>query len=275
MKIGIVGVGVVGGAVKYGMEKLGHDIRVHDLKLKTTIDAVMDTDICFVCVPTQSKEDGSCNVNAVYEIARQLATKAYSGILAIKSTVEPGTTRYLRQVHSCLRICFVPEFLRERCAVADFMENHDLCVVGTDDVEVFLTIKEAHGRYPRKVIMMQPTEAEFVKYFNNVYNATLVTLANAFYDLCKAKGANYAVVKDALTQRDHIFNRYLDCNENFRGFGGACLPKDTRVMAHLAKKLETGVKFFDALLQENARVTTTLIPGMRGEDKIVSTTQPD
>ena len=56
-KIGIIGVGVIGEATKYGMEKLGHQVFAHDIRFDTTIDIVKDTDLCFVCVPTPSKDD--------------------------------------------------------------------------------------------------------------------------------------------------------------------------------------------------------------------------
>lgn len=260
MEIGIIGVGVVGGACKFGFELLGHKVSVHDLKLDTKIDDVLNSSIIFVCVPTPSGNDGSCDISIVKDTIEKLQQRDYKGIIAIKSTVLPGTTESLI-AETGLNICFVPEFLRERCAVTDFTEQHDVCIIGTNDVETFEKVKECHGNYPDEFVHLTPTESEFCKYFNNVYNAMLIIFANSFYELCDNLNVNYTNVKNAIIKRNHINGNYLECNDNFRGFGGMCLPKDTAAMAKLAE--ETNVDFFKNLLEENSKYKTTVFKGMR------------
>lgn len=269
MRIGIIGIGIVGKAVKYGMEKLGHKVTFYDPAYpESKWEDILDTEINFICVPTPSSEDGSCNTSIVETTIANLVASNYSGIAVIKSTVSPGTTEKLQNKYA-LPIVFVPEFLRERCAEIDFIENHDVCLIGSlrrtatqlYDYDPKNLIEKAHGRYPKKFIKLTAPEAEFCKYFNNVYNATLVTFANSMYEVCKAAGVDYSEVKNAIVQRDHITDIYLDCNENFRGFGGMCLPKDTKALAYLAKDLN--VSFFDMLLEENSKYKTTVYEGMR------------
>jgi UDPglucose 6-dehydrogenase len=260
MKIGIIGDGVVGGACGYGFRLLGHKVFVHDVKYNTNIDVVLKTQIVYVCVPTPQKEDGSCDVSIVVEVLQLLKEREYDGIVAIKSTVLPGTTEILKQ-QTNLRICFVPEFLRERCAIADFTENHDVCIIGTDSKDDYEKIKECHGNFPQKFIHLDPTEAEFCKYFNNVYNAMLIVFANSFFEACKLKGADYTKVKNAVVERKHIHSHYLECNDNFRGFGGMCLPKDVAAMSHIMK--DTPVNFFSSLIEENNNYRVTVFDGMR------------
>ena len=260
MKVGIVGVGVVGGACKFGFELLGHELFVHDIALNTSLDNVLNTDITFICVPTPSNEDGSCNTDIVEEVVLNLKEKNYSGFIAIKSTVEPGTTKELRD-KTGMKICFVPEFLRERCAITDFTENHDVCIIGVDTDEEYDIVKEVHGTLPEKFVRLTPTEAEFCKYFNNVYNAALIIFANSFYEACKSKGADYTKVKNAVINRKHIHGNYLECNDNFRGFGGMCLPKDVSAMANLMQS--TDIDFFKNLLEENKKYKITVFDGMR------------
>ena len=262
MKIGIIGVGVVGGACKFGFELLGHDVIIHDIKMNTRIEDVLGTDVVFICVPTPANPDQSCNISIVEEVIQELASHKYAGVVAIKSTVVPGTTERLAAATS-LRICFVPEFLRERCAITDFTENHDICIIGTNDTEVYDLVKTCHGNYPDKFVLLKPSEAEFCKYFNNVYNAMLIIFANSFYEVCETMGVDYTNVKNAVIGRNHINGNYLECNKNFRGFGGMCLPKDTAAMANLAKL--TKVDFFDDLLKENSKYKTTVFKGMRKE----------
>ena len=263
MKIGIIGLGVVGSAVEYGMKRIGHKVFVHDTKLKTTISDIFDTDICYICVPTPTSADGSCNVSIVEDVVKELNDINYQGIIAVKSTVTPGTTKKLCEQYKNRTICFVPEFLRERCAIADFVENHDLLVIGTTNNIVYELIKKSHGKFPKKVVQVTATEAEFCKYFNNVYNATLITFANSFYELCKAQGVNYTNVKEAIVNRKNISNVYLNCNENVRGFGGMCLPKDTSAISALVKELNLDIDFFDTILSENEKYKITVFNGMR------------
>ena len=265
MKVGIVGVGIVGSAVNEGIRRLGHEIKVHDVKYDTSIKDVLETDICFVCVPTPSQENGECNTDIVELVISNLNDCGYEGVVAIKSTVTPGTTNRLSDKYPNLELCFVPEFLRERCAIADFINNHDLCVIGTNNSLAYEKIKKVHGNYPKKFIQLSPLESEFVKYFNNVYNATLVTFANSFYEVCKATGADYTKIKNTIVQREHINDAYLGCNEDFRGFGGPCLPKDTRTIATLVKRKNLNVDFFKMLLEENSKYKTTVFKGMREE----------
>ena len=92
-KIGIIGVGVVGSAVKFGLEQLGHKVKVHDIKLDTKIIDVLDCELCYICVPTPSDEEGECNTFIVKSVIDELTLNNYKGIIAIKSTIVPGTTK--------------------------------------------------------------------------------------------------------------------------------------------------------------------------------------
>jgi len=266
-KIGIIGHGIVGTAISHGFKRLGHELVIHDTKLNTSIKDVSDTIICFVCVPTPSEPTGKCNTEIVSAVVSDLSNMDYPGIVAIKSTVEPGTTARLSNLHKNLNLCFVPEFLRERCAISDFIDNHDLCVIGTESQKNYELIKEIHGNFPNQFVMCSPTEAELVKYFNNIYNATLITFANNFYEVCRSLEVNYSNVKNAITKREHISDSYLDCNENFRGFGGACLPKDTKAIAHFVKENNLPCSLFEELIEHNNRYITTIFDGMRKGDE--------
>ena len=264
MKIGIVGLGIVGSAVKYGLERLGHKVSSFDIKNGGSLADVADAEIVFLCLPTPQSDTGHCDTSVIESVVADLIEKHdYQGIIAVKSTVAPGTTEALQAKHPKAMICHVPEFLRERAAIVDFTDNHDVCVIGTDSDEVFEAVKTSHGHYPKKFIRMSPTEAEISKYFNNVYNATLITFANAFYEVCKRAGADYSVVKNAMVQRDHIFDKYLDCNDNLRGFGGMCLPKDTSAITAFAKENGLAIDFFQAIVDDNNRYEKTVFEGMR------------
>jgi UDPglucose 6-dehydrogenase len=262
MKIGIVGLGTVGGACKFGFEKLGHEVLSHDPKLNSSLTDVLDAEIVFVCVPTPANDDGSCNTSIVEETVESLQEHGYRGVVAIKSTVEPGTTKKLRE-RTSMNVCFVPEFLRERCAISDFVENHILLAVGCEDAATFEVVKRAHGRFPKQAVMLGLTESEFLKYYSNVINAVRVIFANEFYETCNALEASYEKVKDAYIMTGQMPDRYLDVNESFRGYGGVCLPKDVKAIVALQRKLGLNLGLFASVDEENKRYETTVPEGMR------------
>jgi UDPglucose 6-dehydrogenase len=263
MRIGIAGCGMVGTALKNGFEHLGYEVLISDPKLNLNYRNILDTEAVFICVPTNETKSGACDTSIVWTVVRELISAYYDGIIVIKSTVPPGTTELIAKEFSCADIAFVPEFLRERCATEDFINNQDLLVIGCNNKAVSAKIAAIHHPLPKRVTWCSPSEAEAVKYFNNVYNATLITFANSFFEVCKALEVDYTKVKNIATLRTHINDVYLDCNENMRGFGGYCLPKDTSCIANLARLLKTGVKFFHHILVENAKYKTTVFKGMR------------
>jgi len=262
MKIGIVGIGVVGGACKYGFEKLGHQVSAHDLRLGTTIEDVLDTQLCYIAVPTPQSEDGSCDTSIVEGVVKELIQHAYTGCIVVKSTVLPGTTVRLSELYG-RDICFVPEFLRERCAVTDFTENHDLLAVGCWEAIQFDLICKSHGHYPQKGVRMTTGEAELLKYYSNTFNSLKVVFANTMYEISQKMGLSYDVVKKAFIERGTAADLYLDVNDNFRGYGGVCLPKDTSAMAKFVDDLGLDLNIFATLEAENKKFKTTVFEGMR------------
>jgi UDPglucose 6-dehydrogenase len=262
MKIGIIGLGVVGEANKIGFEKIGHKVIVHDIKLDTDLKDVLDTEIVFVCVPTPSNENGSCNTDIVENVIHDLTSFSYKGIIAIRSTIEPGFTQRMLKKYK-IKICFCPEFLHERKAIDDFINNHKVCVVGTNDNEIYEKVKEAHGNLPENFVRLNPPEAELVKYFNNVYAALRITFANNMYEISKKLGCDYSKIKDTYALTGKTKNVYLDANENTRGYAGMCLPKDTKALIHLVKKLGLDLDLIKSIEKDNKKFIKTVFQGMR------------
>lgn len=265
MKIGVIGLGVVGSAVAHGLERIGNDVYGYDLKMpETSIDGVLSSEVCFICVPTKTDDAGVCDTSIVEGVVAELAARKYGGVATIKSTVTPGTTDRLAAEHPGLRLAFCPEFLRERAAFTDFFENHDVCAIGTNDDASYEAIRLAHGNIPKAFARLSPVEAELVKYFSNVFNALRITFANEFYEVATALGADYTKVKNAVVKRANIPDEYLDCNERFRGFGGVCLPKDTLAFATLVDNLGLErFELFRTIVEENKKFSVTVPEGMR------------
>ena len=256
MKIGVIGLGMVGEAVAFGLRRVGHDVVGFDrdpTKSQNNFVDVLSTKVVFVCVPTPTVAS-QCDISSIWDVTTKLNSGAYDGLIVIKSTVTPGTTGILQSTFPDMRFAFCPEFLRERARFSDFVENHELCVVGTTNVLDYSLVLEAHGDLPKHVVKMSPTEAELVKYFVNCFNAQRVVFANAFYDVCKTLGADYGAIKDAVCHRSGIRPDYLTCNEQTREFGGACLPKDTKAFASFVYSLGLRTGVFEHIVTENDRV---------------------
>jgi len=267
MKIGIIGLGIVGEAIQYGFQKvLGHDVKGYDIKYpKTSIQDVLGTELCFICVPTKADAQKRCDISVVEKTVEELANNMYKGLVVVKSTITPGTTDELAKKYKNLKLAFCPEFLRERVAISDFVENYDVCVIGAYNDSDYELIKEAHGSIPKKFRKLTPKEAEFVKYFCNTFNALRIIFANEFYEVCKKVGVDYQEVKEAIVQRDNMVDAYLDCNENTRGFGGVCLPKDTQAFARFVEDLGLNLDLFRMIVEENKKFPKTVFDKMRNE----------
>lgn len=263
MNIGIIGHGVVGKAIAEGFENLGNKIFVHDIKYKTTIENISNTDVVFICVPSPIAENGSCDTSIIEKIFLDLNELNYKGVVAVKTTVWPGFTVSMQNKYPTLEICFVPEFLRERCAYEDFTENHMLLAVGTENANTFNFIKILHSFYPTNCVMLSPTEAEILKYYNNIFATVKITFANLMYELCEHYGCNYTKIKDAFILTNKTKDLYLDVNNSLRGFSGPCLPKDIEAIAFLLQVLQKDYQFFSAIIHDNKKFKPTVFPGMR------------
>ena len=255
MKIGIIGRGTVGKAVYEGLNHLGHNMCFFDPAYEgSTLQDVMDADCVFISVPTNQASNGDCDTSIVESVIAELAQAQYKGLIGIKSTVIPGTSERLSKEHPDLRICSVPEFLRAKTALADFMYNHDLLVIGSNREEDFELIKKMHGHLPKNVACVKPTEAEVIKYFNNVNHSVQIIFANIAFEVCKKLGVHYEAVYHAISKRECFNPAYLMCNDNLRGFGGHCLPKDASAWANLIKNLGLEYTMIDAVIADNEKL---------------------
>jgi len=264
MKLGVIGIGAVGSAISKGFEHIGHDVVGYDIKMpETKIEDTLNTEINFITVGTPTGNNDECDLTAVNSVMEQLNKLEYKGLIALKSTIEPGTTGRLKNTYPNLNICFVPEFLRERCAFEDFVYNNNILVVGTDSAENYNLIVKAHGSLPFHKVKMSIIESELMKYFSNTYKAMRITFANSFHRVAERFGANYDVIKDAFLFHGVGEGHYLNVNKEFGGFGGMCLPKDTKAMKALCDKYDIDVDIFRFIDEENNKFVKTVPKGMR------------
>jgi UDPglucose 6-dehydrogenase len=240
-KIGIVGSsGMVGGALKgYFQTKPDYSLFLYDkFKNEGSMEEVNKADYIFICVPTLTTEKGECDTSIVKEVVSQIKGNK---IIIIKSTVIPGTTDNLQDEFLQHKFLFNPEFLTEVTADQD-MRYPDRQIIGytkqsytvAGDIMLIMPLAPFEKIMPAK-------EAEMVKYFTNSWFATKVIFANQMYDLCQKLRINYDLVKEGSVYDRRIGRSHLEIwHKGERGYGGKCLPKDTKAIIGFAEKL--GVK---------------------------------
>ena len=247
--LGFIGLGNVGKAI-YDVFFEIEQCCVYDIKIEgSRIEDVLGSDIVFLCLPTLPCETTACDLSIIDDVMEQLHMHNYNGIICIKSTVIPETTANYIEKYNNPRICFCPEFLRERYAYSDFKYKNPICIIGTVSEEVFEKVKNIHSMCD-EFRMVLPSEAEITKYFQNVYNTQKILFANAFYEICKKKNIVYNNIIRNLEVRGDIDSSYLLCDENLRGPSGSCLVKDTLAFHEYVKKQHMKPEIFNAIIHD-------------------------
>lgn len=259
MKIGVIGVGAVGKTILRAFSKLKHDCYGIDKHNINELLKLNNCDIIYICLPTNHTSKG-LDINLIKNYLQKLNKFKFKGVVAIKSTLNPGDTfKFIKKFKFLKkRICFVPEFLRERCSYKDFTKNHDLLLIGTEDKKICNKIIKSHGKYPKKISIVNTREAELIKIFSNAYNANRIVFANSFFEVCEKLNINYSNILINYLKRGMSSGKYLECSKELRGFGGKCLPKDLSALNILAKKKAKKVDFFKNIINQNKKFRITI-----------------
>lgn len=227
-RIGVVGLGAVGSAVKAGMEEY-HQVSGYDIDGRGSFDETLHSDAILVCVPTDGLHDGRLDMSAICTTVERLGKVLYPGLLIIKSTLQPGTMDSMENEHPNLRLCYMPEFLREKDAYEWFANPDRLVVSGSqDDVAVALKLFDwVPENVPR--LIMSHLEAELGKLAHNAYIATKVTFTCEIERMCEQAGADPENVM-AVVWNDRRIANPSHLTPSLGGFDGKCVPKDTQAL---------------------------------------------
>lgn len=270
MKIGIIGRGMVGEAIYQGFKSLGNIMYYSDPKfLDSKIEDIMDTDIAYISVPTFPNNKNECDLKILIKVLDDLENLKYKGHICIKSTIIPGTTQDMIDKYNNEKICFCPEFLKERCAYKDFMKNNNICVIGTISNNTFEVIKKNHEFICNEFKMVKPIEAELTKYMQNVYNTYRILFANGMYEICKYNNVEYNSVLESLLVRKEMDDKYMRCDEQLRGPSGPCLIKDSLAFNQYVNSLNLKIKpkMFQTIVDDICLYPKTVIKGTRTEEE--------
>ena len=244
MKIGIVGQGYVGTAVKEVFSK-HYKTNTFDLNGDCTCtdieDLVDKSDIIFVCVPTPMKKDGSCDTSIVESVVDDIEDVDISGkIVAIKSTIPPGTTNRLNKKCKNISVIFNPEFLTEANFIDDF-KNQNRIIIGGERPSTTKLRQVYSLVFPNaKIVKTGSITAEMVKYFTNTFLATKVSFANEMKMICDGLNIDYDKVVEYSTYDERLGKSHwaVPGPDGHYGFGGSCFPKDINALINLCAKMD-------------------------------------
>jgi GDP-mannose 6-dehydrogenase len=227
-------------------------------------DAVLNSEISFVCVGTPSLRSGKLDLGYVERVVREIGAalkrKNSYHVIVVRSTVLPGTTESLvipaveeasgRRAGMDFAVCYNPEFMREASAVADFLEP-PYTVLGAEDPEHLRMLRQLYQTIPGAVFETSIPVAEMVKYVCNSFHAVKIGFANEVGTLCKSLGVDAEAVTKIYTSdtKLNISPAYL--SPGF-AFGGSCLPKDLRALGHRARELDLTLPLLESVLPSNA-----------------------
>lgn len=242
------------------------NIKQGRLKFTTNLEeAIKESKIIFLALPTPPGEDGSADLSYVLGVAEQLGKiiNDYK-VIVDKSTVPVGTAE---KVHAAIAknakiefdVVSNPEFLREGFAVDDFMKP-DRVVIGTSSEKAKKIMGDLYKPFVRQgnpVIFMDERSAELTKYAANAFLATKITFMNEIANLCERLGANVDMVRIGIGSDERIGKRFLFPGI---GYGGSCFPKDVKALAKSAQEVNYDFKILKSVMEVNEKQKTSIIP---------------
>ena len=255
-----------------GLKELVHkNVAAGRLSFTTDLaEAVKRALVIFICVGTPPAPDGSADLSAVKEVALALAEiiDEYK-VIVTKSTVPVGTNRWLKRLidehkrHDVqVDVISNPEFLREGCAIEDFMRP-DRVVIGGESEQAIAIIKDIYRPLylaETPFVITDLETAEMIKYASNAFLATKISFINEVALLCDRVGADVVTVAKAMGLDPRIGPRFLNPGP---GFGGSCFPKDVRALAYLGRQNELPLYILEAVLKVNERQRRATVEKVR------------
>ncbi len=235
--VGIIGNGFVGESQAFAFSPTSN-VMIYDvdpLKSNATIDEVHNCDIVFVCVPTPMLIDGSQDLNYIMNVFTLAKEKA---IYVIKSTVLPGTTNLIQKKYPKIKVIFSPEFLSERTAKLDMLTQARIILGGKSELTSIVRQLFEQRFMNRNFIETDSVTAEMVKYMNNTFFATKVSILNEFKLLSDKVGANWSDALNGFVSDSRIGDSHVHVPgpDGKLGYGGTCFPKDVNAFIIFAKK---------------------------------------
>jgi UDPglucose 6-dehydrogenase len=208
----------------------------HDLE-----ETIRESDVIFVCVNTPPRKDGSADMSFVEGVSRKIAENLNKYKLVVeKSTVPVRTSMWIKRTLRLYSkedheydVASNPEFLREGCAVNDFL-NPDRVVIGVESDKARDIMRSIYKKYEDRVHITNIDTAELIKHASNSFLAMKISFINLMSELCERTEADIEKVAEGMGLDERIGRQFLRAGI---GYGGSCFPKDVRALARIGEDL--------------------------------------
>ncbi|MBK7763543.1 MAG: UDP-glucose/GDP-mannose dehydrogenase family protein [Bacteroidetes bacterium] len=244
-----------------GLEVLFHrNIKENRIRFTTNLeDAIKQSDLIFLALPTPPGEDGSADLSYILGVAEQIGKILVSHqeykVIINKSTVPVGTAekvrnKILENYQGEFDVVSNPEFLREGAAVDDFMKP-DRVVVGCSSERAKKMMQQLYAPFVRQgnpIYFMDERSSELTKYAANSYLAMRITFMNELANLCEKVGADVETVRVGMGSDNRIGKRFLFPGI---GYGGSCFPKDVQALVQTSSQYNYNYSILNAVISVN------------------------
>ncbi|MEQ2525210.1 UDP-glucose/GDP-mannose dehydrogenase family protein [Bacillaceae bacterium CLA-AA-H227] len=293
-KISLIGTGYVGLVTGACLAEIGHQVRCLDINeqkiynlskgtipfyepgledlVKENLEnerllfttnpsfAFHEADVIYIAVGTPANEDGSSNLEYIFQAANNIATYATGNVIVVtKSTVPVGTNERIREIITMsglkAEVVSNPEFLREGQAINDTFRG-DRIVIGSDNQRAAAIVEEINQPFHVKVIHTDLRSAEMIKYASNAFLATKISFINEISTICEKLGANIEDVAYGMGLDSRIGTQFLKAGI---GYGGSCFPKDTKSLVQIAGNVKHKFDLLEAVINVNNKQQVKLV----------------
>jgi len=227
------------------------------------IESIAKSEVVFIAVGTPTAKDGSVNLDFVKKVAGQIG-KSMNGykVIVNKSTVPIGTGDLVERIISKFysgdfEVVSNPEFLREGCAVDDFM-NPDRIVIGNGDKNAGKIMLEVYSPLPGERVLTNVKTAEMIKYASNAYLATSISFINSIANICEKVGAEVTEVARGM-RLDKRIGKYAFLDAGM-GYGGSCFPKDVKGLIQIANENNISFDILKSVESTNEAQKQSMLP---------------
>jgi len=256
MRVAIIGLGFVGNSLLNGM-KDSVEAKKIDPKLGSGINELIDflPEIIFICVPTPMNKDRSQNISIVRSVVDEIIDLNINSIVVLKSTLLPS---YVEELEKSLpKFVYNPEFLREKHANEDFI-NSELIVFGGNKADAIILsnfYKDHTKCICKDHIFTDCITASLIKYTINTFLSVKVVFFNELKDLFDVSGAqeDWENFIKYLSKDIRIGNSHMQVpgHDGRKGFGGACLPKDSNAFLKYSEQIEKQLNILNNAIKLN------------------------
>jgi GDP-mannose 6-dehydrogenase len=233
--------------VEPGLDEVIQEQRAAGRVSATTdlVTAVRGSEISFICVGTPPTPRGHLDLDGIFRVGRDIGAaiggKDAFHIVAIRSTVLPGTNRRLAEIIETashkkegrdFAVVSNPEFLREGTAIRDY-RHPPYTLVGSTSPGAVELLREVYGDLDAPFIPTDIGVAELIKYVNNTFHALKISFANEVGNICKELGVDSHRLMEVFCQDTKLNISPYYLKPGF-SYGGSCLPKDLKALCTIA-----------------------------------------